>query len=245
MSKRQGLGTVRAGSAIGLAVLALCLTSCGGDSSARATPPASATSQAPTAGPVAANLLQVCDHAQDAFRSGDLGDDEQAKALSKFGKPLGWLCSYSPWSGRASARHVARPDAGGLEVRWRTKRGRLRRLGVNGVSLARQIGLWVSSCLGLSRVVRATANPSAAAQPRRGSLTGGDAARRQPARLHGDSLLAPAAGRQRWAMSTITDFGGHDAQNEPSIRTRRGCPARCSRDERLRRRGKSQRRGPP
>lgn len=82
MSKRQGLETVRVASVIGLMVVALCLSGCGGDSSTQATPQTPATSQPPTAGPVAANLLQVCDHAQDAFRSGDLGDAAQAMVLS-------------------------------------------------------------------------------------------------------------------------------------------------------------------
>ena len=83
MSKRQGLDIMWVASAIGLAVVTLCLAGCGGDSSPQATSPAPATTfQPPTAGPVAANLLQVCDHAQDAFRDGDLGDAEQSRALS-------------------------------------------------------------------------------------------------------------------------------------------------------------------
>ena len=49
---------------------------------AASTSPSPTESTSPSATSVAANLLQVCDHAQDAFRSGDLGDAEQSRALA-------------------------------------------------------------------------------------------------------------------------------------------------------------------
>jgi hypothetical protein len=62
--------------------VSLCLTGCADDSAPRSASPASTTLRLPAATPVAANLLQVCAHAQDAFRSGGLDDAEQSKALS-------------------------------------------------------------------------------------------------------------------------------------------------------------------
>jgi hypothetical protein len=69
-------------------VVSLCLIGCDDQSSPRsAAPPPSAppprsTSPSPAARPAGANLLQLCDHAQDAFRSGDLDDAAQSSALS-------------------------------------------------------------------------------------------------------------------------------------------------------------------
>lgn len=72
-------------SAIGVAAIALSLAGCDGGSSAEMadpTPPPSSTRVSGTPTALAANLLQVCDHAQDAFRSGGLNDAGQARALS-------------------------------------------------------------------------------------------------------------------------------------------------------------------
>jgi hypothetical protein len=144
MSKKQGLGGFWAASASGLAVVMLGLTDCGGDSSSQATSRAPATSQSPTAGPVAANLLQVCDHAQDAFRDGDLGDAEQAKALSF--ELQGMIDVAKPDAARvlhpmieaadavgADGRHQARPALRRAEQR---AYGTLRRLCVRAGSEA-------------------------------------------------------------------------------------------------------------
>jgi cell division septum initiation protein DivIVA len=63
----------------GIAALGLCasLIGCASDSHEQSSPVASASPSA-----VAANLLQVCDHVQDAFRDGSPNETEQAKALS-------------------------------------------------------------------------------------------------------------------------------------------------------------------
>lgn len=44
--------------------------------------PSATTSESTNDTAVAANLLQLCDHAQDAFRSGGLGDAAQGRALA-------------------------------------------------------------------------------------------------------------------------------------------------------------------
>jgi len=68
------VGRLRLLAALGLgAVLAGCAFGSGG-----ITDPAASASPAA----VAANLLQVCDHAPDAFRDGSPNETEQAKALS-------------------------------------------------------------------------------------------------------------------------------------------------------------------
>jgi len=68
------VGELRVLAALGLsAVLAGCAFNSG--ETARPVAPAS-----PSA--VAANLLQVCDHAQDAFRAGSVNETEQYAALS-------------------------------------------------------------------------------------------------------------------------------------------------------------------
>lgn len=82
MSKRQGRTCLWVSSVIGLVVMTLCLTGCENDPSPSAATPTPAASQSLAATPVAANLLQVCDHAQDAFRAGGLDDAEQSRALS-------------------------------------------------------------------------------------------------------------------------------------------------------------------
>ena len=71
--------------AIGVAAIALSLAACGGGSSPVTADPTqrpSSTQVSATPTALAANLLQVCDHAQDAFRSGGLNDADQARALS-------------------------------------------------------------------------------------------------------------------------------------------------------------------
>jgi hypothetical protein len=67
---------------IGVALVSLGVTGCGDDQPRTASTPSAAPSPSATATAVAANLLQLCDHAQDAFRSGGLGDAEQRRALS-------------------------------------------------------------------------------------------------------------------------------------------------------------------
>ncbi len=83
MSKRPRSGTTGIASGVCLAVLALSLAAYGDDPSSQAAPQiAHVHVQTHPSGPVAADVLQVCDHAQDAFRDGDLGDADQASALS-------------------------------------------------------------------------------------------------------------------------------------------------------------------
>lgn len=48
----------------------------------RSAPPSATTSASAADTAVAANLLQLCDHAQDGFRSGGLGDATQNAALA-------------------------------------------------------------------------------------------------------------------------------------------------------------------
>jgi hypothetical protein len=119
MSKRQGLDMLWVANAIGFSVVTLCLTGCSGDSSAQPTSPAPTTSQSPTAAPVATNLLQVCDHAQDAFRSGDLGAAEQSKALSA--ELQGMIDVAEPDAGRVLRPMVEAADAIAADGRERAR----------------------------------------------------------------------------------------------------------------------------
>lgn len=82
MSTRDARAALWVASVAGVAAIMICLAGCDGDRSPRAASSIPAASSAPTATAVAANLLQVCDHAQDAFRSGDLDDAEQSRVLS-------------------------------------------------------------------------------------------------------------------------------------------------------------------
>lgn len=66
---------------------ALGLTGCDENKTLGTSTPKSASPSATTSGPagataVAANILQLCDHAQDAFRSGGLDDAAQNAALA-------------------------------------------------------------------------------------------------------------------------------------------------------------------
>jgi hypothetical protein len=67
-----------------VALTALALAGCEqGDSSVSSIPHSASTSAtAPAATAVAANLLQLCDHVQEAFRSGTLNDADQNRALA-------------------------------------------------------------------------------------------------------------------------------------------------------------------
>src|SRR5215218_8233851 len=82
MAKRHSRAAHWVATAGGLAVLTLCLAGCDDDPSPTAASQPPAASPTPAATPVAADLLQVCAHAQDAFRTGDLDDAEQSRALS-------------------------------------------------------------------------------------------------------------------------------------------------------------------
>jgi hypothetical protein len=64
---------------------------------------------------VAANLLQVCDHVQDAFRDGDLGDAEQAKALSA--ELQGMIDVATPDAARMLGPMIVAADAIGADGR--------------------------------------------------------------------------------------------------------------------------------
>jgi len=64
---------------------------------------------------VAANLLQVCDHAQDAFRAGDLDDAEQARALSA--ELQGMIDVAKPDAARMLNPMIEAADAIGAEGR--------------------------------------------------------------------------------------------------------------------------------
>jgi hypothetical protein len=68
---------------------------------------------------VAANLLQVCDHAQDAFRAGDLGDAEQAKALSA--ELQGMIDVATPEAARMLGPMIEAADAIGADGKDRAR----------------------------------------------------------------------------------------------------------------------------
>jgi hypothetical protein len=89
-------------SATGLASM-LGLAGCDDDPLPQAATP-TAVASPPAATPVAANLRQVCDHVQDAFRAGALDDAEQNRALS--GELLGMMDVAEP-----EAAQVLRPMA--------------------------------------------------------------------------------------------------------------------------------------
>ena len=86
MSRKKRLDAPGWASVIGVAVITFSLTGCDSGSSPQAADPPSSLAEtaarSPAATPIAADLLQVCDHVQAAFRSGGLNDADQARALS-------------------------------------------------------------------------------------------------------------------------------------------------------------------
>ncbi|CAM3658791.1 hypothetical protein [Nocardioides zeicaulis] len=72
---------------LGVALIVLALAGCGqddvpGDPAPSSGTTSASTSPAPTATAVAANVVQLCDHAQDAFRSGSLTAVDQNRSLA-------------------------------------------------------------------------------------------------------------------------------------------------------------------
>ena len=102
--------------------LSAALTGCAADSdqqSHTAASPSPASSPPAVATAVAANLLQVCDHVPDAFRSGSLNETEQARALSA--ELQGMIDTAEPTAAQVLRPMVEAADAMGSEESERAR----------------------------------------------------------------------------------------------------------------------------